>query len=108
MNVKKSGGKGFANRGNIYEMSNKHREFVIEEMRIINPDIIILGLSFDDKLIGQLFGPPEWQQSGYSINIAKFGNSKVTNFYHPSARNAAAASYSLLQNVVRSNAFRNL
>jgi hypothetical protein len=108
MNVKKSGGKGFADRENIYEMVSKHKEYIIKEINIINPDIIILGLSFDEELIRQIFGRLEWRPSGYSINIAKFGDSKVINFYHPSARNAAPASYSLMQNVIRSDAFRNL
>lgn len=108
MNVKKSGGKGLANRDNIYEIVTKHKDYIVREIKIINPDIIILGLSFDKELIAQLFGHLDWRPSGYSINIAKFENSKVINFYHPSARNAAPASYSLMQNVIRSDAFRNL
>ena len=108
MNVKKSGGKGFAARKEIYDLVHVQKHFISKEIEIIDPDIIILALSFDEKLITEIFRHCAWQSSGYSIQVAKFGRSRVIDFYHPSSRNVAAASYSLLQNVVRSASFRGL
>jgi len=108
MNVKKSGGVGSANRDDIYQLVCKHREFITEEIRIIDPDIILLGLSFDKRLATELFGPLDWQPSGYSIDVAPLGKARIIDFYHPSSRNVGAAAYSLLQNVIRSMTFRNL
>jgi len=108
MNVKKTGGRGSAVRDDIYDLVCTHKNFITKEIEIIDPDIIILGLSFDKKIIHQIFGPCDWQNSGYSIKAAKFGSSRVIDFYHPSSRNVPAASYSLLQNIVRSAAFMRL
>lgn len=107
MNVKKSGGKGSANRKDLYDQVRLKKEFITREIEIIHPDIIILGLSFDQELIYEIFGGLGWINSGYSITIAQYKWAKVINFYHPSSRNVPAASYSLLQNVIRSDAFRD-
>jgi len=108
MNVKKTGGGAYAVRGDIYDLVCAHKIFIAREIEIIDPDIIILGLSFDEHIIHEIFGPCEWQNSGYAIKVAKFRRSKLIDFYHPSSRNVPAASYSLLQNIVRSAIFRNL
>jgi len=107
MNVKKSGGLG-ASPKDIYDLVLQKRRFIVREIEIIDPEIIILGLSFDARLLNEIFGRLDWKESGYSIFVAKYREAKVIDFYHPSSRNVAAASYSLLQNVFRSDVFNNL
>ena len=108
MNVKKSGGDGFAIRNDIYTVVKEQKNFIKEEIEIIKPDIILLCISFDKNIIKDLFGELEFKKSGYGVEICMFNNSKVINFYHPSSRNVAPAAYSLLQNVIQSEAFKTL
>ena len=107
MNIKKIGGRGNSSCEEMMEHLRQNHKYVLEEIGIINPEIIITGLSWED-LRTELFGNLEWQDSGYEIAIARFNNAKVLDFYHPSSRNAPAAAYSLLQNVVRSENFKRL
>ncbi len=107
MNVKKSGGGGNSKYEIIEEHLIKNKQNLIKQIEIINPEIIILGLTWK-RIRNMLFDTVQWKSSGYHIPIGKFNNAKVIDFYHPSARNAAAASYSLLENVVTSKSFQEL
>lgn len=109
MNVKKSGGKGIIDNAETFKNWIKnHEAFIRKEIEIIEPDIIILSLSQEEKIREILFPRTEWISSGYTCKIAKWKNARVIDFYHPSARNVAAASYSLLQNIIQSIAFKEL
>jgi len=114
MNVKKSGGGGTAKHSELIKHIKMNQEFIHKEIGIIEPDIIILGLS-TREIRGEVF--PElkekWMRSGYDIAINRYeystgGYAKMIDFYHPSARNGASASYSLLQNVIESSVFEDL
>jgi hypothetical protein len=108
MDVNKQGGGSSSDRQKLYQVACDQQKYITEKIRIIDPEIILLCLSFDRRVTSKLFGPLIWQRSGYSIEIASFGNAKIIDFYHPSARNVGVAAYSLLQNVVKSKTFRNL
>jgi hypothetical protein len=108
MNVKKMGGSGVANASILGEHFNNNLKFLRKQIAIINPHIIVLCLSFENFYRKSLFAEAEWKNCGYNIDVAKWNNIKLIDFYHPSARNGAAASYSLLQNVVRSEVFKSL
>jgi hypothetical protein len=109
MNVKKIGGGSLSEYENIINSVKQDFIFIHKEIEIIDPDIIILGLSWKEVRT-EVFPDlkDKWQESGYDIAIARFNKAKVIDFYHPSSRNAPAASYSLLQNVINSSAFINL
>jgi hypothetical protein len=107
MNVKKSGGGGLAEYDRMIEHATKNKDFISKQIDIIQPEIIITGLSWPE-LRCQVFPDLAWMESGYGIAIARCGDKKIIDFYHPSARTAPAASYSLLQNVIRAPPFRNL
>jgi hypothetical protein len=107
MNVKKIGGKGSSHWKDILPHIKSNYEFLHKEIEIIEPEIIILGLSWQ-VLRDELFKGVNWIKSGYDIEIGKFKNSKLIDFYHPSSRNAPAAAYSLLQNVFQADQFHNL
>lgn len=107
LNIKKIGGKGTSKEKDILSHLEQCNDLIHKEIDIINPDIIITGITWK-SVRKELFQNIEWKESGYSIAISKFNNSKVVDFYHPSSRTAPSASYSLLQNVIESKAFRNL
>lgn len=107
MNVKKSGGRGLSEYDRITSHIKLNLDFIHEEIRIIDPDIIILGVSWKE-IRTQLFPEIEWKESGYDIAVSRFNNSKVIDFYHPSSRNSGSASYCLLQNIINSDAFKEL
>lgn len=107
MNIKKNGGKGSSNKEEIKEHLIQNKKRLLNQISIIGPDIIVTGLTWK-SLRNELFDTVNWKHSGYNIAIGKFKKAKIIDFYHPSARNAAAASYSLLENVVNSSNFKNL
>lgn len=109
MNLKKSGGKGSADNNEISRHVELNQTFIRKEIKIISPEIIILGVS-TKSLRTQIFPELEdkWNNSGYDVAISKLSEIKVIDFYHPSSRNGAAASYSLLQNVYNSDAYESL
>ena len=108
MNIKKVGGKGVSKFQAIMDHAKKYYDLIHREIEIIAPNIIILGVSFWEEIRNNLFPKVEWENSGYDIDIAKFKQTKVIDFYHPSSRTAPAAAYSLLQNIVNSEKFRKL
>lgn len=108
MNVKKIGGIGLSSEADIREHFTKNKLYIIEEIEIINPDIIILGLSFDETYHNNLYQDINWITSGYNVKIGKYNNIRFIDFYHPSVRFSPSATYSLLQNVYQSKAFQTL
>jgi hypothetical protein len=104
MNIKKSGGTGNSEFNNMIEHIKQNISFIHRQIEIIEPEIIITGTSWNE-LRDELFPNLGWLKSGYDIDISKFKKSKVIDFYHPSSRTPPAASYSLLQNIVGSQAF---
>ncbi|NAY91385.1 hypothetical protein GTQ34_05585 [Muricauda sp. JGD-17] len=107
MNIKKIGGKGLSNYAEMERHLLQNKDRLLRQIEIIEPDVIITGLTWK-KLRNQLFDKVIWKHSGYNIAIGRYQNTKIIDFYHPSARNAAAASYSLLENVMKSSSFKQL
>ncbi len=108
MNVKKSGGGAFTDNKEMYRIVKPQCEFILQEVNIIAPDIIVACLSFAENLMEDIFGKVKFVNSGYNVKIGKYSNSKIISFYHPSGRNVAAAMYCLLQNIMQSKAFQQL
>ncbi len=109
MNIKKTRGKGRSDYCVLQEHLEKDWNFIRNQIEIIQPKIMILCLSWRelrDSLFPELRN--KWVESGYDIPISSILDCKIIDFYHPSARNAPAAAYSLLQNVFRSDAFQSL
>ncbi|MCB0824022.1 MAG: hypothetical protein KDC09_15095 [Bacteroidales bacterium] len=107
MNIKKTGGTGSSKYERILEHLKTNYQFIHHQIDIIDPEIIVLGLSWKE-IRNELFPEIKWLNSGYDILIGRHKNSKVIDFYHPSSRNAPAAMYSLLQNVIQAPQFKNL
>ncbi len=79
-------------------------DLVRDQLRLIVPEVVVMGLSWNG-LRERLFPKIEWQPCGYDIPIGKWEGIKLIDFCHPSARNAPAASYCLLQKVIESKAY---
>ncbi len=102
MNLKKSGGTGTSAEQDFTDLikDQKHIEYIHKQIEIIDPEIIIFGLATWHHLVKKSFPEIVWSDSNsYHIQTGTFRKARVINFYHPSARNVPAASYSLLQNV---------
>lgn len=102
MNVKKIGGRGSSERNEIRKHVETEKDFILKQISIIKPDLIILSLSFWHEIRNMIFGTINWKGSGYAIEIADWNGIILIDFYHPS-RSIPPASYSLLQNVIKSN-----
>lgn len=92
----------------MYRIVKPQCRFILKEVNIIEPDIIVTCLSFAGELIEDIFGKVQFINSGYNVKIGRYKNSRIINFYNPSSRNVPVAMYSLLQNVVRSEKFQKL
>jgi hypothetical protein len=108
MNLKKEGGAGSSSIKKIRENVESQKHLILEQIKIIDPDIIVGGGLFDDKIWKEIFPGITFKKSGYNINIAKWGYYKIVDFYHPSARVPLSMSYSLLKNVLKSATFKAL
>lgn len=106
VNVKKTGGKSLSDIAEIAKHALQNKPFLLDQIRLIKPDILIAGVG-EGKILDDLFEVP-FQNSGYDNTIGKWEGIKIINFYHPSYQVPRAMSYSLLQNVVNSDKFRNL
>jgi len=108
MNLKKSGGTGNSEKETFAALmkDKKHLEFIHEQISIINPELIIFGLASWHGLVEKSFADIVWNDDySYHVKTGMLGTKKVINFYHPSARNVPAASYSLLENVMKTQGF---
>lgn len=107
MNIKKNGGTGNSEYNRMMEHLTNNFDLLHRQIEIISPDIIITGTSRKELRNG-LFPQTVWKNSGYDIAIGRHNNAKVIDFYHPSSRTAPAAAYSLLQNIILSDKFKQL
>jgi hypothetical protein len=107
MNIKKSGGKGSSELQEMMHHLKINLDFLHKQIDIILPDIIILGTTWME-LRNKLLPNTKWVKSGYNIEIGKYKNYKVIDFYHPSSRSAPSATYSLLQNIYNSEQFNQI
>ena len=107
MNIKKIGGGGNAEYDEMLKHVEMNFKFLHRQIEIIDPDIIITGTTWGE-LRNALFPDIQWKSSGYYVEIGIHNEAKVIDFYHPSSRTAPAASYSLLQNIISSEKFKEL
>jgi hypothetical protein len=108
MNIKKIGGKGSTDFNELLYHYKLSKEYIVKEIEIINPEIIILSLSFWKEITNDLFRDCHRIKSGYGIEMTKWKDTKIIDFYHPSAYNAPSASYCLLKNIYQSEILKTL
>ncbi|MDZ4746505.1 MAG: hypothetical protein SGJ05_10965 [bacterium] len=87
LNVKKSGGGRSVSKREIdAHVDDIQLEFLHCQLNIIDPDIVVLGLGFNQKLLVRLFPNLTTQpvQTQCGIMVAAEGKRKIIDFYHPS------------------------
>lgn len=113
MNVKKSGGGSSSKEKDINEYLDHHHELILEQIQIIEPTIILQGLTWEST-VNKLYqkGKMEWKATGHGIDVGRFTykniDTKVLDFYHPSSQGSAVALYYLLEKVFKCETFRDL
>lgn len=108
MNLKKSGGGANADYNVIMTHLKRNYSFIHRQIEIISPDIIITAFSTWPDVTKYLFPDIKLLSSGYVIQVGRLNKIKIIDFYHPSSRTAAAASYCLLHNIFKSEKFKKL
>lgn len=106
VNVKKSGGVGSSDPeaflhalGASAKQQAILADLVREELRIIAPDVIIMGLTWE-PLRDLLFPDVKWHPTGYAVEVGQWEGRTLIDFYHPSSRSAPAGAYCLLEKVM--------
>lgn len=108
VNVKKTGGHGSSDVFELLTYAQRDKELVLEQLRIIDPQVIVLGLSDPPILKNALFPNLEWRRTGYDIPVALWEGRRLIDFYHPSSHNAPSASYCLLEKIMEGEVFLGL
>lgn len=115
MNVKKIGGAGASNAEEINQYVIRDQKYLISEINLIDPDIIVLGLGLSQEMRASLFpdlSEVNWMDCGFSkIKVARWHKTRIIDFYHPSVRPVHLTpqeSYALLKNIFHSETFRKL
>ncbi len=118
VNVKKTGGGGTSEYHSFMQEAlgapddvqaqDRSAARVLKQLDIIDPQVIVLGLSWPG-LIERLFKKEvEWKPTGHGINVGNWKGRRLIDFYHPSIQGAPTAYYYLLEKVWRSEAFKSL
>ncbi len=107
MNLKKSGGSANADHDVIREVVTRESHLILEEISIIDPHIIVGGLG-NTEFWSLLFPDIQFANSGFDINVAKYGSYRIIDYYHPSYRVPRSMSYCLLDRVFNSDVFLEL
>lgn len=104
MNIKKSRGTGSLHDVTaLNQLANAQINYLHRQIDSINPELVVLCLSRSHYLRQLLFpeSTGKWKNSGYGIDVSILREKILIDFYHPSSRIVPAASYSLLQNVIK-------
>jgi len=107
MNLKKIGGNASADHELIRKVISREQHFILEEISIIAPHIIIGGIG-DSEFWNLLFPGIEFVNSGFDIKVAKYDSYKIIDYYHPSYKVPRSMSYCLLGCVFNSEMFLKL
>ena len=113
MNLKKCAGGAKSDFHVMKEVVVQDREKIIREIEIIEPSIIVAGITWYSLFKALVGHEISWIQSGFDIEYFKWNvntslSIKVINYYHPSSRIARAMTYCLLGAVINSVNFKNL
>lgn len=80
-------GKGSSSYNDIRNYARKDRDFIKEQIELINPDII-LCCSTGDFYSDDIYGDEQWEHLVHDsrCDCYKHGNRLVIDFFHPSTR----------------------
>lgn len=107
MNVKKSAGGTISKNNEILAYIKLNLDLIQNEIFIIDPDIILLGISTEQNRKA-LFPDVNWVKSVEGLLMTKSKNAKIIDFYHPSAHIGYEEYYNKLRNIINADDFKNL
>jgi len=82
MNIKKTTGKASSDWDEIFEFAKNYSEFIIKELELLNPKIVVLGGTKD--ALKNILSLQHQNKNIYSSE--KFPNTIFIEAYHPAAR----------------------
>jgi hypothetical protein len=107
MNVKKTPGGASSLLVEIEREVRRHSGFIREQVAIIDPDVIIGGLSWW-HLWPLIVGTEPDKKLAENLWVFRWGRAKVIDFHHPSSRFPHAMLYAHLSRVMSSSTFKAL
>jgi hypothetical protein len=107
MHLRKTAEGGIVRPEEFEAQAVRDKQFIVEQIEIIAPDIVIGGIG-DFGLWGKILGIEVDARTTYGIRVFRYKTMKVIDFFHPAYHIIGAALYSLLQNVFTSKVFRDL
>jgi len=110
INIKKTGGTNSSDKEEIFNHCERNHKFILKEIEIIDPEIIILGTG-SWKIRESMFKNVEWEELKefkHDILLGKWGQTLIVDFIHPSARFKSVYMYDLLRHVFSSKEFQYL
>lgn len=95
INVKKFAGGSSTQNKVIDEFYQSYKELLHEQIKLINPDVLIFGKTFDffDKSFFLSFGMEEKIKKEKSISVYKYGAKLFISTYHPNQRTVKQETY---------------
>ena len=100
INVKKTGGGSFSNPDTILSYIETGRELLQQQVRAINPDLIICCFRHD-CYVDRLFGVPMQRASTNHYSLGSWQARRLINFYHPSSRKGKKFLFDQIQEATR-------
>lgn len=98
INVKKTPGSSKANHSQILKNYKSHKDLLIKQISIINPDIIINGSRVDELFI-DISGNNFKNYDDYGFPFSKKGKQLIIHSYHPQQRQIYENDY--VNNILR-------
>ena len=86
INVKKYAGRSVANKNEIQFFYNRYKDFLHEQIELINPDVIIFGGTFNffDEIFFRSFGKKkQYISKKRHLQKYQYGNKLLLSTYHP-------------------------
>ena len=102
INIKKLGGTSKSSKSDIEEHAIRNQDILQKQIKLINPDIIVLGISWWSNARNIIFQGYEHQIVADYVH--KYDHHLVINFYHPSTHGKSNLYlYNELNRLVNSN-----
>ncbi len=92
INIKKSSGKSTSNSNEIYDYAVKDKDFLKNQINLINPQIVLCGYTASSLLSG-VYGLDDYSQYYFSDYCISFEDKVFIDFWHPSMKNGREEYY---------------
>ena len=99
VNIKKTGGGGSSDWDELVEHTKKNKYLLLEEIKIINPDIIICGGTF--WIIEKVFNDFKVEESKCGVHYAVYNEKVFLDFVHPAYQVKHAMMYSYFKDCMK-------